>query len=70
MATKVPLPPFHNITGEKFKRHMEDANYFDPFAQPAEPKGPWWARVLYFVVLAIIVGATLAMIFFPLGEAV
>lgn len=68
MATKVPLPKFHNITGEKFKRHLEDATYFDPFAQPAEPKGPWWARVLYWIVLVVIVASTIGMILYP-GEA-
>lgn len=69
MATKVPVPKFHNITGEKFKRQMEDAAYFDPFYQPPEEQGAWWARALYWIVVTVVVFVTIGMILFPFGEA-
>ena len=38
MATRVPLPKFHNHTTERFHRRMEDPSFFDPFVQPEERK--------------------------------
>lgn len=63
MATKVPLPKFHNITSEKFKRTLERPCDFDPFAQPDEPQGPWWNRVLYWMAGIMLVSMAIAMIF-------
>jgi hypothetical protein len=67
MATRVPLPKFHNHTPAKFSRKVTMASDFDPFFQPPEPKSPWWNRVLYWTAVIMLVSMALAMAFYP-GE--